>query len=1033
MKFRRLDTRNGLSNSQVNYIMQDTRGYVWVCTPFGLCRYDGYRFHNYYSYEKDTTTLRSNRVDDIQEAFDGRLWLNHGMNYSVYDPVTEKVDRNPSYWLAKQGITGGIEKLHIDADKNFWIKTYDNGFFFYNPKKKFIKRMNFGYGMADFPKEFGISAFCEGKDGMVVVSNQGELLWLDGMLGTIYKRDDTVSRELNAYNDYWVYVDNNNYTWVITHGTTTYIYVPDEHRWYRSLMELMRARGFENVPDDIVVWEVRHDAQGNLWVATDHMGVLVLDFKAKEWRQFINQKGDDTTLPDITAKHLYLDKQGRMWVSTYKNGVAMSAAGMANLATVPLGDINAVVEDHDGYYWLGMNSGGIRKVDPVTLEVVAEYRKDVIGTTSDVVVGAHIAKDGALWFGTWEGGLIRYKDGQWKNWRVGMPGCALTTNNVWAVTEDYWGNIWCGVLGGGVMRIDRRTGAQREFNDGNSKLKTNWTNSITRASNGWILLGNSEYAAVVNPKTNKIINLAVPHDEKTYTISPATTQILWDERGLLWQGSPSGLSIIDRKTGQSQLLDMKSGFYGSSVSAIAEDTHNKTLWVVTDHGISNVIPKQDESGRWTYTVRSFSDRDGLQPGPFNQRAIFYTRTGKLLVGGQDGLDIINTQELSELGSKERPIFSGLQIFDQDVAVGEKVDGRVILDEALDVCREISLRFNDQFTIQLGSDAANIGNSKRFVYMLEGFNDNWVKTSELNPNITYNSLRAGSYVLRVRMLNGDGTIGDVESQLDITIRPPLWRTRWMVLLYMLLIAAGAWWWRKWFMERQARRMQVETTRRELEKRQWMNEMRLQFANEFAQKGQPAAFAAETANDSVAAEAANASESAAQPQPTHDENPPQVLHRRMEDLVTFLREYCEAYKSQDADRRVRVNFLHTVPELDISFDRQQLTELLDILFRNSASFSPGDCRISVGVAQTKEGSAQIQVADNGIGIRDEYKEHAFDPIVNGDGIGLDQVKRIVTAHGGTIWIEDNPGGGTIFKITIPQPAAEVIDAADVTVVE
>ena len=72
MKFRRLDTRNGMSNSQVNCVLQDSNGYIWVCTPFGLNRYDGYRFHTFYSYERDTMTLRSNRVDDIQEDYFGR-------------------------------------------------------------------------------------------------------------------------------------------------------------------------------------------------------------------------------------------------------------------------------------------------------------------------------------------------------------------------------------------------------------------------------------------------------------------------------------------------------------------------------------------------------------------------------------------------------------------------------------------------------------------------------------------------------------------------------------------------------------------------------------------------------------------------------------------------------------------------------------------------------------------------------------------------------------------------------------------------
>ena len=101
-----------------------------------------------------------------------------------------------------------------------------------------------------------------------------------------------------------------------------------------------------------------------------------------------------------------------------------------------------------------------------------------------------------------------------------------------------------------------------------------------------------------------------------------------------------------------------------------------------------------------------------------------------------------------------------------MAVGKEFNGRVILEEALDDCRELSLRFNDQFTIQLATNEVSISNRKRFAYKLEGFNENWVKTSELNPNITYNSLRAGSYTLCVRILKGDGTLGEEESRLFI---------------------------------------------------------------------------------------------------------------------------------------------------------------------------------------------------------------------------------------------------------------------------
>ena len=331
-------------------------------------------------------------------------------------------------------------------------------------------------------------------------------------------------------------------------------------------------------------------------------------------------------------------------------------------------------------------------------------------------------------------------------------------------------------------------------------------------------------------------------------------------------------------------------------------------------------------------------------------------------------------------------------------VGREIDGRVILDEALDECREITLRFSDQFTIQLGSDEGMINNGKRFVYRLEGFNENWVKTSELNPNITYNSLRAGSYTLHVRMLNDDGTFGEEESTLEITIRPSLWRTRWMILLYMLIIAAAAWIWRKWFMKFHEKKMNVESFRRELEKTQWMNEMRMKIMKERKDDSQPELSEREEIH----------------------------LNMMCEDLVFFTRNLCESYVSPNPGKKTKVNFLSSVDQLNVNFDEEKMKEVLHTLWRNAAMFTPEDLVISVGVARTQGDMAQIQVADNGIGIKDEYKEHAFDPIVNGEGVGLDRVKDIIVAHGGTIRVEDNPGGGAIFVITLPMAIEEVEEA-------
>ena len=240
---------------------------------------------------------------------------------------------------------------------------------------------------------------------------------------------------------------------------------------------------------------------------------------------------------------------------------------------------------------------------------------------------------------------------------------------------------------------------------------------------------------------------------------------------------------------------MKSGLHGSNAVAVTEDTRH-TMWVATDHGVSNINPLKQDDGSWAFTIRSFNDRDGLQPGPFNQRAIYCSRSGELLIGGQDGLDIINTLNLGNGDSKERPVFSGLVLFDQEVEVGVPYDGRVILEEALDLQKSISLSYDqNQFTIHMASDNGGVNNSTRFIYQLEGFNDKWIKTTANNPDITYMSLPSGSYTLCVRMLKDDGTMGEVESRLDISIGSLWYRSWWAWLCYILIVGLAVFIWKK----------------------------------------------------------------------------------------------------------------------------------------------------------------------------------------------------------------------------------------------
>ena len=993
MKFRRLDARDGLSNSQINDMYQDTRGFIWIGTAYGLNRYDGFRFRVFYSDPADTTTLRNNYVDRIWEDGDGKLWLKQGMNYSMFDPVTERVVRNPATILSRWGIKGSIDRFYIDSQKRFWVKTYDEGMYCYNPRKKTYQLIKYGYEAHEMPKEYNVSNFAEWNDKLLVTSTDGDLLILDGDNGKVLQRDSYMREHGGPTSQgYDIYVDKHNNFWVLTTGHV-FVFSQRDKTWYPSLNAYLATFGIPTFPEGMQVWDVCMDQRGWLWLVTDHMGLYVLDTKTCQVRNFVNNKFDATSISENTQKRLMLDKSGNMWIGCYRNGLNQYIEKLLGFNTLELGDINTTMVDKGGNWWFGTDNRGIIRYSRTTGETEV-FDRARCGFASDIMVSSYGARDGSVWFGTYNGGLIHLAGGQVRNYTVANTDGRLLNNNIWSITEDRWGNIWLGTLGSGVQRLNPKTGAFKTVNTKTSALPGDFMTSASWTAKGWLMVGHSQFYSLINPVTGRVVTMTIPAVQGQAAAMATTTCVMEDSRGLVWHGSTAGCCVVDWKHNRQTMLDMNSGLLGSSVVGIVEDRAH-TMWVITEHGVTNVIPRQDASGHWTFNLRNFSSKDGLQPGPYNQRSVSVTPDGLILIGGVSGVDVINPKLVKNVVNTETPVFSGLKLFGQQLGVGEAYDGRVIMDEDLNTSGHLELRYyENQITIQLATDKGEMHNPSRFIYQLEGFSDKWIKTEENDPNITYMSLKHGHYVLHVRMLNEDGTMGQNEATLDITITPPLLRNRWMMLLFLTVVGLAVFLWRRRFLKQQAEKTEREYLRMEVMKKQWMAEMRaeLQRQQEDDQKAQ----AEELYNAAWSIEA---------------------TVKKPHDLQHFMKEQCAQFKAP-LGKHVKFSFFPLAQDLTVDFDLEQMAQAVQMLLNSCALFSPTDCRIKVFVDKTST-SGSIRISDNGVGLPEGGEDAIFDPMVSDDdsGISLFFVKAIVEMHGGTITAENNPSGGSVFTITLP----------------
>jgi len=152
----------------------------------------------------------------------------------------------------------------------------------------------------------------------------------------------------------------------------------------------------------------------------------------------------------------------------------------------------------------------------------------------------------------------------------------------------------------------------------------------------------------------------------------------------------------------------------------------------------------------------------------------------------------------------------------------------------------------------------------------------------------------------------------------------------------------------------------------------------------------------------------------------------IRRRSTDLSVLVTEASTLMKPL-LERRNQTLITHLPDQLpQISVDPMRLTQVLVNLLSNASKYGPTDEPIELALVLQQDDTLKISVSDRGSGIPAEDKENIFRRFIRldekdnaqyGIGLGLSVVKTIVESHGGTVGLEERPGGGSIFWFTIP----------------
>src|SRR5690606_6788390 len=153
-----------------------------------------------------------------------------------------------------------------------------------------------------------------------------------------------------------------------------------------------------------------------------------------------------------------------------------------------------------------------------------------------------------------------------------------------------------------------------------------------------------------------------------------------DKRDNIWLGHPEGLTLWDVKKDTLYFTDEYTGLADNIVRGIVEDDY-ENIWVTTSNGLSVLSAERDSQGAMRIKYRNFSTRDGLKSNYFNRHAICKLRNRDILLGGAEGLSVVNPNKMVE---KSRPpvkvTFTGLSVANNNIGLSTLYKGKRLLSK-----------------------------------------------------------------------------------------------------------------------------------------------------------------------------------------------------------------------------------------------------------------------------------------------------------------------------------------------------------------
>jgi len=783
IRFKQISIEQGLSNSRVETVCQDYKGFIWIGTQDGLNRYDGQQMKVYRNKKTDNSSISENITRYIYEDRQHDLWIGTVNGLNLFDRNTDTFIRYQHDKANDKSISNNnISCIYQDKSNNIWVTTKGGGLNVFNKKTQTFKHFRHN-----------------SLDKNSIVSDNVNYVYQD-IHDNLWLATDSGLNLYNAKTGIFAFIKNplthtyikyiqgelNGNLWLGTLHTGAIVFNPDKNTCKQYSGKITGEKG--SFISEINSLYISH--KGKIWIGINNGGLNLYNPLEDSFFHY-QHEFNSYSLSQKTVSAIYEDKQDNLWVGTHRGGLDLYAPDAhrfnlyqqgGNKNTISSSDVKSFCQDKKGNIWVGTDGEGMNLFNRKN-QTFTRFKHDPLNPksiSSDAVLDIDQADDGNIWVSTWSGGLNLFnpENGTFTAYK-NLPGdeASISSNFVEDTYQDQKGNFWVGTFLGGVNLMDLKTHKFKRITkspDGKTAFSGNDVIVINGDKDGNVWMGTDDGGLNCYNLNSRQFSHYFNHTESF----PDIKVIFVDHKGRVWVGQ-KGLYLFNPTAKSFGLYTSKAGLDNEFIKGITEDDAGN-LWISTSNGLTKFNPA-------TYSAKKFNIRDGLQGSEFESHAFLKADNGEMFFGGTNGLNTFFPNRIKTNKFIPPVYITGFQIFNKDILAGHP--GSPLKTDITDT-KEVKLSYK-QTSIAFDFAALDytVAENNQYAYQLEGFDKEWNYVGNTRK-ASYTSLEPGTYFFRVKASNNDGLWNQKGTVVKIVVAPPFWATWWFRILMLALVTGSA---------------------------------------------------------------------------------------------------------------------------------------------------------------------------------------------------------------------------------------------------